>query len=90
MNKIAGIVLLIFTLLSCSSQFNKGITDKKELRKKKPPSVRIAEDYDKKGKKYEQKTYKNPKRAAKARDKQGERHKKKGDKYLKKKRRKSR
>ena len=82
-------LFLIFLLsaLSCS-QFNKGVTNKGELRKKKPPSVRIAEEYDKDAKK-QNKTYSNPKRAAKAREKQAEKHKKKGDKYLKKKKRKS-
>lgn len=79
--------LIISLVISCSSQFNKGVIEKRELRKKKPPSVRIAEDYDRKANKGA-KTYSNPKKAAKAIDKQSENQKKAGDKYLKKKRRK--
>ena len=60
---------------------------KKELRSKKSPSVKIAEDYDKQNKK-RNKTYRNTKQAGKAREKQNAEAKKRGDKYLKKKRRK--
>ena len=83
MNRIVLISLLLY---SCS-QFNKGIVDKRELRSKKPPSVKIAEEYDRQNKK-KTKVYTNPKKAAKMRAKQAERVKKRGDKYLKKKRRK--
>ena len=83
------IVSFIF-LLSCS-QFNKGVIEKRELRKgvKNPPSVQIAKEYDKQAKKYQTKTYSNPKRAAKAREKAAKKHKKQGDRYLKRKKRKS-
>ena len=85
MNKLTYLLLILLTL-GCS-QFNKGIVDKKELRSKKPPSVKIAEGYDKQNKK-KTKVYSNPKRAAKAREKHNEKVKKRGDKYLKKRRRK--
>jgi hypothetical protein len=71
-------------LFSCASQFNKGVIEKKKLRSKKPPSVQIAEEYDKRAGK-NTKTYKNPKKAARARERQAIKHKKMGDKYLKKK-----
>lgn len=81
------ILFLIVSIFyfSCS-QFNKGVIEKRELRKsvKKPPSVRIAEEYDKKAEK-SNKTYSNPKKAAKAREKFSAKQKKRGDKYLKKK-----
>ena len=86
MNRIIGLLLIIF-LASCGQFSQGGITNKRELRKKKAPSVQIAEDYDKKAKKQQGKTYKNPKKAAKARDKMSKRHKRKGDKYLRKKKR---
>ena len=79
--------LLIIVFSACSSQFNKGVTNKKELRSKKSPSVKIVEDYDKQNKK-RNKTYRNTKQAGKAREKQNAEAKKRGDKYLKKKRRK--
>ena len=78
-------MIAIFTV-GCSS-YNKGIIAKRELRSKKPPSVKIAEGYEKKAKGL--KVYSNPKKAAKARDKQNEKIKKRGDKYLKRKRRKN-
>ena len=78
---------MVSVLFGCSSQFNKGITNKRELRSKKPPSVKIAEGYDK-GNGKKAKVYSNPKKAAKARNKQSEKAKKRGDKYLKKKRKK--
>lgn len=84
MNKYLLILVFPF-LLGCASQFNKGIIAKKELRSKTPPSVKIAEGFDKKQKKV--KTYKNPKRAEKARLREIERIKKRGRKYLKKKNR---
>ena len=87
MNKFFLLIALVSTLLGCSSQFNKGITNKKELRSKKPPSVKIAEEFDK-GNKKKAKVYSNPKKAAKARDRQAYKIKKRGDKYLKKKKRK--
>ena len=87
MNKLFLLIALASTILGCSSQFNKGITNKKELRSKKPPSVKIAEGFDK-GSNKKTKVYSNPKKAAKARDRQAERMKKRGDKYLKKKRKK--
>ena len=88
MNKWFFHIAIVFLFFSCS-QFNKGVIEKKELRKNKPPSVRIAEEYDKQAKKYQTKTYKNPKRAAKAREKAAIKHKKQGDRYLKRKRKKS-
>ena len=82
MNRL--LILLIPLMLACGGQFKKGgIIDKKELRSKKPPSVKIAEGYDKKAKKV--KTYKNPKKAEKARLKEQEKIRKRGRKYLKKK-----
>ena len=87
MNRLFLLLLLASILVGCSSQFNKGITNKRELRAKKPPSVQIAEDFDK-GNKKKAKVYSNPKKAAKARDRQAYRIKKRGDKYLKKKKRK--
>ena len=83
MNKKVLIVFVLLFNLACGSQFNKGVIAKKELRKKKPPSVQIAEEFDKKAGKT--KIYSNPKRAAKAREKQSAKQKKRGDKYLKKK-----
>ena len=82
--------MVVFLLFSCS-QFNKGVIEKRELRKgiKNPPSVQIAKEYDKQAKKNQPKQYKNPKRAAKARDKAAMKHKKKGDRYLKRKKRKT-
>ena len=83
------IQLLMLVMLTSCGQFKQGgITNKRELRSKKAPSVKIAEEYDKKAKKNSTKTYKNPKRQAKARDKQTLKHKKKADRYLKKKRKK--
>lgn len=79
MNKL--LLLLIPIMFSCSSQFSKGITNKRELKSKKPPSMQIAEGYDNKAK---SKTYKNPEKAAKAREKDIRKMKKRGDKYIKK------
>lgn len=87
MNKLFYVLFLLSVLFGCGSQFNKGITNKRELRSKKPPSVKIAEGFDK-GNKKNTKVYSNPKKAAKARDKHAYKIKKRGDKYLKKKRRK--
>lgn len=87
MKKLLLYTLLVVVFSACSSQFNKGVTDKKELRSKKSPSVRIAEDYDKQNKK-RNKSYRNTKQAGKAREKQNAEAKKRGDKYLKKRRRK--
>ena len=87
MNRLLILIALVSVLFGCSSQFNKGITNKKELRSKKPPSVKIAEGYDK-GHGKKSKVYSNPKKAAKARNKHSEKVKKRGDKYLKKKRKK--
>ena len=84
MNKLIVLFSAAVILLSCGRQFNKGVIDKRELRKKKPPSVQIAEEFDKKAEKGN-KTYRNPKKAAKAREKQSAKQKKRGDKYLKKK-----
>lgn len=83
MNKLVHLILLVLLCTSCSKH-NKGLVDKKEFSKKKPPSLQIAEEYEKKNKKYAPKTYKNPKRATKALEKQSAKHKKKGDRYLKK------
>lgn len=83
MNKLFQFDLVLIFTASCSN-YNKGVIEKRELNKKKPPSLRIAEDYEKKNKKYAAKTYKNPKRATKALEKQSAKHKKKGDTYLKK------
>jgi len=88
MNKYITILLITILSLSCS-QFNKGVISKKELRKKKPPSVQIAEEYDRKAKKNNKaKTYNNPEKADKARQKQTKKHKKKADKYVKRQQRK--
>ncbi len=90
MNKYIVFVFVSLLTLSCS-QFNKGIVSKKELRKKKPQSVQIAEEYDKKAKKNSKvKTYNNPKRAERAKAKETKKHKKKGDKYIKRQQRKIR
>ena len=80
MNKWIFHIVVILLLSSCS-QFNKGVIEKRELRKgiKNPPSVQIAKEYDKQAKKKQGKVYKNPKRAAKAREKAAQKHKKKGD-----------
>ncbi|MEQ8323129.1 MAG: hypothetical protein RIE58_10435 [Vicingaceae bacterium] len=86
MNK-CFLVVLACLLMACS-QFNKGITDKKELRSKKPPSVKIAEGYDKQNKR-RSKVYTNPKKAAKMREKQSMKMKQRGDKYLKKRKKKA-
>jgi len=86
MNKSIFYILFSILILACSS-YNKGIISKKELRSKKPPSVKIAEDYDKKNKS-KSKSYRNTKQAGKAREKQNAEAKKRGDKYLKKKRKK--
>ena len=87
MNKLFIVLILGSLLFGCAGQFNKGITNKRELRSKKPPSVQIAEGYDK-GNKKKAKTYSNPKKASKARAKHNAKVKKRGDKYLKKKRKK--
>lgn len=76
------ILIIAFGIFSCRN-YNKGVIAKKELRSKKSPSVKIAEEYDKKSKKYATKTYKNPKRAERARAKQARKHKKKGERYIK-------
>ena len=88
MNKNIIIILISLITISCS-QFNKGVVSKRELRKKKPQSVRIAEEYDKKAKKGPKaKTYSNPKRAERAKARNTKKHKKKANRYLKKKKRK--
>ena len=90
MNKYIVIVFLSILTLSCS-QFSKGVISKKELRKKKPQSAQIAEEYDKKAKKnFKAKTYNNPKRAERARARETKKHKKKGDRYIKRQQRKIR
>ena len=85
MNKRKWLFILIIIFLSCGRAFNKGVTNKRTLRAKKTPSMKIAEEYDNKGKKKSRK-YKNPEKASKARDKETEKVRKRGDKHLKKKR----
>ncbi len=90
MNKYLVIFLISLLSISCS-QFNKGVIAKKELRKKKPQSVQIAEEYDRKAKKNNKtKTYNNPKRTERVRQRQTKKHKKKGDRYVKRQQRKIR
>jgi len=88
MNRFIIALLICLTTLSCS-QFSKGVIAKKELRKKKPQSVQIAEEYDRQAKRGPKvKTYHNPKRAERAQARQTRKHKKEANRYLKKKRRK--
>lgn len=83
MNKLVQLVLIVILGISCSKH-SKGVIEKREFSKKKPPSLQIAEEYEKKNKKYAPKTYKNPKKAARALEKQSVKHKKKGNRYLRK------
>lgn len=82
--------LAIILLLSCSSQFNKGVTNKRQLRSKTSPSLRIAKEYDKVAKKQERKArrYSKIKNQEKANDKRKAKQRKEGEQYLKRKRRK--
>lgn len=81
-----GLILLLFG--SCASQFNKGITNKKTLRSKKPPSVRIQEEYDQAAKRANRGTRKIHNKEGKALDKalrkRKEKKLKKDQRYLKK------
>jgi hypothetical protein len=47
----ATLIALVALLPACRLWSDNGITNKKELRAKKPPSVRIKEDYDRLAKK---------------------------------------
>ena len=44
-------IFISIICISCSSQFNKGVTNKNELRGRKPPSVKIKEEFDRNNKK---------------------------------------
>ena len=91
--KIANLFYFFFSLLvltACSSQFNKGVTNKRELRSKTSPSLKIAKEYDKISKKQERKAkrFSKIKDQEKANEKRKAKQRKEGEQYLKRKRRK--
>jgi hypothetical protein len=88
---LIGFTLSVALLSSCGMGDN-GITNKKELRAKKPPSVRIREDYDRVAKRAskgnKKLANKDGKALEKALDKQKYKKMKKDKRYIKKRRRK--
>ncbi len=89
-SKFIPILFLFLVLAACSSQFNKGVTNKRELRSKTSPSLKIAKEYDKIAKKQERKAkrFSNIKDQEKANEKRKAKQRKEGQQYLKKKKRK--